>query len=493
MSAPPSPAEEFPSAGAAPKPGAAAGPWRRLSTATTLYGPLLLALYFVATSRWGAFVLPGPPYVADLALGALIAQRLWTLLRHRTPAPLVSRSIGIAAVLLLVFSALTLLRGEWSVDAARDGAPYFYAVLVLFGQSYRRIPAARITQLVFGALIFHAAWVSLAIADPTLVNISMPGDAATSLFELRSDIDGMFVGVLVALAVDRTVAGRLPQLGIVLAGWGMVLVMLDESRASMLATLCLLGLVAVRHLLLRRRGVAPSAPSAGEPHVPIWRYPALAVAVVALVPAFMVAVSGVPPAIERSVVVATASDNFGAGGEEGAEQPEPEEEASEPADGVGTANARTAAWGKVISWVTEDGISRPLVGGGFGPHYMHLSGADLAFQGEYYDPTVRAVHSYPLNTWARLGVVGVVIVAALSLLALIAAFSLISRATQLSDLDLFAALLVVGVLVVAALGVVLESPFGAIPFFWAVGYLSARMVEEGRWRALVDRLPGLRG
>ena len=49
----------------------------------------------------------------------------------------------------------------------------------------------------------------------------------------------------------------------------------------------------------------------------------------------------------------------------------------------------------------------------------------------------------------------------------------------------FAALIVVALPVVALLGVVLESPFGAIPYFWAVGHLA----HEEMARTTTTRLP----
>jgi hypothetical protein len=36
--------------------------------------------------------------------------------------------------------------------------------------------------------------------------------------------------------------------------------------------------------------------------------------------------------------------------------------------------------------------------------------------------------------------------------------------------------------VVAFVGVVLESPFGALPYFWAIGHLSARACQVGAVR-----------
>jgi hypothetical protein len=119
---------------------------------------------------------------------------------------------------------------------------------------------------------------------------------------------------------------------------------------------------------------------------------------------------------------------------------------------------------------------------------MQLSGADVQFQGRHPDPTVRSVHNYAINTWARLGVIGLALVVSIIGLAAFAAFRLATRAPNVSDLDLFAGLLVIAIPIPAMLGVVLEGPYAAIPYFWAVGYLGARMVEERIWRSLP--LPG---
>jgi hypothetical protein len=45
-------------------------------------------------------------------------------------------------------------------------------------------------------------------------------------------------------------------------------------------------------------------------------------------------------------------------------------------------------------------------------------------------------------------------------------------------------LLVASIPVAALLGVILESPFGALPYFWALGHLSARACQLGAVRPL---------
>jgi hypothetical protein len=53
----------------------------------------------------------------------------------------------------------------------------------------------------------------------------------------------------------------------------------------------------------------------------------------------------------------------------------------------------------------------------------------------------------------------------------------LGRSPQLGGLDITAIAVAVGLSVSACYGVVLESPFGALPVWWALGYLGYRAVE----------------
>jgi hypothetical protein len=53
----------------------------------------------------------------------------------------------------------------------------------------------------------------------------------------------------------------------------------------------------------------------------------------------------------------------------------------------------------------------------------------------------------------------------------------LGRAPELNAVDVVAIAVAVGLPVSACYGVVLESPFGALPVWWAVGYLSYRAVQ----------------
>jgi O-antigen ligase len=262
------------------------------------------------------------------------------------------------------------------------------------------------------------------------------------------------------------------------------MVLFDGSRASLLGSLGVLSLLALRYLVIwltTRRGRAPQSGGLGWTRSSV----AAGLAVLVVAPVIVLFGSGTPDAVTRSVnIVRPPSTSSGSGGSNPA-QPAPTGPA--PSTGTGTFEARANAWRAVIDWLFDDGLSRPVLGVGFGPHYMQLSGADVELFGEFPDPSVRAVHNYGINTWARLGIVGLLLVAAIAALAVIGGFRLLIRARTVPDLDLLAAFLVVAIPLTAMLGVVLEGPYAAIPYFWAVGYIGARTVEAGMWRRL--RLP----
>lgn len=509
------------------------------------YGPLLLALYFVLTTRWGSYLLPGPPYIGDFALAILIGHRLWALARRTAPPPLIGLAVGIATGAMLTYAVVKLTTGELSTVALRDAAPYMYAVLIFFGQSSRDLQPRTVERLVYGTLILHLAWYTLSESSLAVrSSVETLGDSSVFLLQGRADIDGAFLGVLIALALHRTILRRTPLPSAAVGGWALTMVLLTESRASFLATVMALVLMAGRHAIVWRawrreaRAATASTPSAGIlgwARV-IW-IPGLVAAMLVGVPLAVTSIHGTPAPLSRTIDAVSLVDGStqlgptidpitglpldpvtgevdvskvpdpsvaaiaaikaekaaakgGPGGKEpdAAEPDKPPQPVPAPAAGTsagfGTAVARTQGWEAVLDWLPDGGVSRVTLGVGFGPHYLQQSGADVAFLGADADPTVRAVHNFALNTWARLGLVGLILEALILILALVAAVRLATRSIDPPPLDLFAGLLVVTIPVVAFFGVVLESPFGAIPFFWAVGYLSARMVEEGLWRPL---------
>ena len=405
------------------------------------YGAYGLALYLLATTRWGSGLsLNGePPYVSDLILGALLLTRLWAYTVRQTVAPPIDPRLRLLMSALLAWCVLELIVGSISQNALRDAAPYFYAVLIFLVRP-ADISAETAAKLATYALIFHASWVTLTILFPALPYALPAGSTGIHLLELRPDIDGTVCGLLATLSLYRAITTG-SRLSLVLFAWGAVLVLSLYDRASLLSFIAQLFAVA---LLIGWRSAGSRTPD---------RRTIIAIAAFCLpIVAF--------PAIESTPVqrlLASAKQT-------------PQDATLEGAGG--RAHARLAAT-KVVSQYLERNQIREFAGVGFGPNFLHESGGDVALLGGYH-PEVRAPHNYLLNSWARLGLIGVSLALAVLLLAFRLGRGVMRRARTLRDDDVLAFLIVVSIPVAAIFGVVLESPFGAIPYFWAVGHLGVR-------------------
>jgi len=75
-----------------------------------------------------------------------------------------------------------------------------------------------------------------------------------------------------------------------------------------------------------------------------------------------------------------------------------------------------------------------------------------------------------VGSFARLGLVGLMLLVSL-VLRVLRQIVRHRRRIASDELLVCASLLVVAILVVASLGVVLEAPFGSVPFWWAAGIL----------------------
>jgi O-antigen ligase len=282
---------------------------------------------------------------------------------------------------------------------------------------------------------------------------ALPSVGGLHVFSLRDDFDGALLALLAGLAFIRWGQGRGFGYLTVVAVCGF-LTMSMTSRAGLLA----FGAAIV---------VSTAVVWWGQPtRKSRWR--------VALVPVAGVVVAVLlPTTFAGSRLVATFGDTS-------AEQ----RFINQHSSATGTTQAREKAWSQLESWLRQN-RQRTIVGVGFGPDFLAESGANVALLGQSVatSDTVRSPHQYFLGSWARLGLIGVLPLIAICLVAL-------RRSCRFrrdrDELDLFASLVVVTFLLVASVGVLLESPFGAVPFFWSVGVLAADQKRFGR-----DRLSGV--
>jgi hypothetical protein len=417
------------------------------------YGPFILAAYMLACGRWGSYVVPGPPYVGDLFLGCIIAERLVAAARRRQAMSLgtVELTLGVTCGLLLVWSGLRFLLGSVSVNAFRDAAPYAYAILVFLTPLVRPREEQRtkMEHALFAALLFHAAWVTVAItAKGFVASLPILGGGQAQFFQVRPDVDSTICGVLLVYCLYRAISGRRPWLSLAIGAWQVGIIFGDYSRSALAG--CVVQLLVFALLtpaarqMLRRYGarivvplmlvLVPVGIYAGTHSGPIHRLSQAGSSFIPLVP--------------------TRGDPT--------------------AGATGTARARRLAWQAIENYV-ERNNTRDWTGVGFGPDFLHDSGGDILLLGGSTED-VRQPHDYVINTWARLGLIGLMLIVAVAVFG-VRIIAKLGRSPQLGGLDITAIAVAVGLSVSACYGVVLESPFGALPVWWALGYLGYRAVE----------------
>lgn len=412
------------------------------------YGVFALALFLLATSKWGSYLpLSKPPFVSDILLGLLLvryvlyARRGATIVRDGTPLrPLVST--------LLFWIALELVRGSFSIVALRDFAPYFYAIAVFLVVAPPSTAKHSMTRAIDIVMIFHAAWISLGLAVPSLYR-HMPSFAGhINLLAPRNDFDGAVCAIFVAYTLHRALSGRFIIANLSLAVWNLIVLFALKERAGLLS----LAVVLVVVIALRSERIHLTRAARAKALVPI----------ILLCLPLVVTLSSNTYAYQRLLAAVHSYVPF---------------VHSKPqyVGATGTEHARSKAWSRIIGW-TGDSSSREIAGVGFGPDFMHASGADVLLLGGA-NSDVRSPHNYYVGSWARLGLIGLALVSVITLCGLWLAVLVTRSANPLNDVDVLAILVVAGLPIAAAVGVILESPFGAVPWFWALGHLSVRSAE----------------
>lgn len=397
----------------------------------------LIVAYLLATGRWGSYLdlhLPGV-YVSDVVVALTV---VGVLVRHRhfvrAPRHVVVALVPLAA--LLAWAALRLVTGrDLSIVALRDAAPYGYAAfagvssLVTTGEAARR----RTLHVLTAALLVHLLWVTLSVLVPSLSPRLPLVGGRVHLFEVRPDFDGAVLAMLAGVALHGvlTQSGRVRRsLALGVGAWSAGLVLQLANRAALLSLLVCGALV-----LVADRGQIAVIPVRRVAPVAL----VLLVAVVVLLP-------------QSSLYRRLSGD--------------PEFATNAAAS---TQRSRVWAWQDVLDYV-DDSPSRVVLGTGFGPDYVWTSGAALRLEGPG-NFGVRAPHSFPLNTYARLGLVGAALLTWILAQWARSLWAVVAHPRSGATLLLLAALVGWALLVASLVGVILESPFGALPFFWTLGLI----------------------
>lgn len=408
----------------------------RFLTATLAIGFLL------ATSRWGSHLGAAPLFVTDVLL-ALAAFHLFASIALGARLSATGTTPTILLVLVAFLGVRALLSPDASLLAVRDAAPYAYVVVALLALKAPGGAATeqRTADLAYAALVAHAAWVAVAVLEPDLfARLPLLGDGTTAVFEIRSDHDGALLGIGAGVFARRALLDRRRFWNATLTCFSIGLLLTLQSRAGLAA-----GLVAVIFIVCL---AVRHQPAASTRAMALLAAPVLILGTALLLPQ------------------TTVGERFGLAGDVGA------------ASGSGTANARFQAWERVLDHTTDDS-TRMLTGVGFGPDFLADSGASAYLEGAVHQD-VRSPHNFLIGTFARTGLVGVALVATVLLLAVRHSLRLTSRREGAPDeLRVLAGGYVLATLVTAAVGVTLETPFAAVPFYFFLGVLLRDRAHAG--------------
>lgn len=406
----------------------------------------LLVLWLIIAGRWGSYI--GFPnhqlYVTELVLIYVLC--LAVVSWRDAPARLLRLPLWLVAPLaaLLAWSLVrTLPALSHGSEALRDLAPYAYAVAAALALVLNRPASVKYTVL--AGTVFHAAWVTPPLFGDAAVFAGTSQLGRTRVFELRTDFDAAVAGVLacacllIAMSLHQIVQRFLFGAAAV---WSGTLVVLINNRSGLLATAAAVAWTAV-YAFRRSRHRRPITGGRGL---------LVAVGSAVIGGLLVVGVLAFTPAGQR---MTQTFDQEGGG------------------IGNGTANARLAVYEGVLNYVTES-PERVIAGVGMGPDFLTDAGVVV-----HFDPGqtlgVRSPHNFLLGTLARLGIIGALLQLAVVIGGYVLARGVLVRTSAADDVTRLAALLVVALPVAAAVGVVLESPFGAVPYYWGYGVL---LVEE---------------
>jgi hypothetical protein len=399
----------------------------------------LLTLYMLASGRWGSYIsVPGlPVFIGDVLIILALVQVTYAIRTNRATLASLGyvQLLPLLAFSLLAFACLRMVTGfTFSQEALRDFAPYGYAVVAVLAAL---LPVrGGYGRVIYAVLSLHAFWVVLLPHVPGFPwNLPVLGLDAQVLVA-RPDFDSAVLGIAAAFALHDVLirGGRAtPWLVAFLAlnAYGCFSL---STRAGFLAGLAAIAAVSLRWLLLPSSDGAQRKGHRSRRLLSVVAGMLLVAAVVSYTPTGGRLVDGITQSSSQA---------------------------------SGTVAVRSSVWTKVSDYVFRN-AERTAVGVGFGRNFIAESDSASELEGDTYK-NVRSPHNYVVGTLARLGIAGALLATLVLLLGWVAAYRNLTRPDPVTAL---AAMIVIALPITALLGVILESPFGAIPYFWAIGQLA---------------------
>ncbi|MEG9247440.1 O-antigen ligase family protein [Arthrobacter sp. Soc17.1.1.1] len=421
---------------------------------TAITGTLAVALLLAGT-RWGSYIGYAPLFLTDVLIALAVIHAALGHATRGTKALSAGRRrhpplMFIAFFAYLVLRALLSVEYAFTMDWVRDFVPFAYGVLAFISAASFAVASkedqARTMKWIWGALIFHLLWTAGIVLSGVNTEAfpRMPA-SEVPVFSARPDTDMAILGITAALMLRRVLLKQ----NRFWATIGMLLAIVTATGMHSRAGLLSMALSLTTAYVITYAAVPKSDRN---------RRTLMTLAVPVLLSVAAAGVAQTNPG--QRLIASVFQTSTGAEYELNAQ---------------GTERAREMAWEGVTDWTLSD-PSRFFFGGGFGNDFLSESGVLDYLQGTEY-VNVRSPHNWLVGVLARTGIVGVGL-AVLILGALVVQVGRTRARLGQDELPAAAALIVLGIIPVALLGVVLESPFGAVPFWWAAGILFALRAEE---------------
>lgn len=398
-------------------------------------------IWAIIGSRWGSYLPREPFFLSDFLILVLILSTA-TSARERNRKKSFSLYSVFAWFLLL---QLTLSNWTEPLIVLRDFIPYFY-ILISPLITLRMLNAPdkimhKICLILEWSLTFHAVWTLISFFFPSFIS-ALPVTSASqniNLFSIRPDFDALLISVFIALVILKKIHVIGSRMKYLIAFFGFIFIAMQNNRASFIS-LTFLVLLSIRIRLSQQ---------ARADRRLIFRIFILSLA------AILVFV------ISQISIGHKFLGTFKFYSQESAYM-----------TGAGTASARLEAWKMVIRY-TNSSERNILLGVGFGTDYLQDSGALRALvnstEGSRTKP--RQPHNYWLNSYARMGIIGTSIICLIFYRGIRIAFKTLNNLSAHLDVNVMASLIIIGLIPIASLGVVLESPFGALAASLSLGIL----------------------
>lgn len=416
-----------------------------------LFGTAAVAL-ILGASRWGSTIGANPIYLTDALLGLAVVGYFLSRRGRRSAPP----STSSPPALLAAFFTYVLVRAFWSygmapgLELVRDAVPYLYSVIGFFSAAaFARSTAEtreKTMRILWWAITFHVVWMLLIVRTGRSTSGLGPSIGGTPLFQVRPDIDSALLAVAVGMYFRQILLGGNKK-------WCLLGIAASFAAVTGLASRAGLASFAFTLALAFLLGYAASG-----------KRPGRRAAMLIMIPVALLAIwVTLPLSTPGQRILATINPASAL--------------TAEQQSAIGTQRARETTWSMIIDWTNET-PTRSMTGSGFGNNFLEQSGTLNLLQGTTYTG-VRSPHNWFVGTFARLGLVGVALAIAICLQLIVTIGRQRRRIGEDALLSL-AALIVVAILPVAFLGVVLEAPFGAVPFWWAAGLILAQRTVSSK-------------